>query len=96
MAQAQAQSSVFHTMVNEVLALCSLPMLLINHTYALLLQVCAHQECNLLDIAQGEVDATKHKMPVTSCSVKAVWDTCAVSSTTAQSLHHDPLAMLEA
>ncbi len=49
--------------------------------------VCVRQVCNLLDIAQGEVEAMKHKTAVTSCSFKAVRDTCAISSATAPSLH---------
>lgn len=42
-----------------------------------LLYVGVHRVCSLLDIAEGEVEAAKHKTAVTSGSVKAGRDTCA-------------------
>lgn len=63
---------------------------------ALAISVWVHQVCNLSDIAQGEVEATEHKSAVTSRSVKAAQDTCAISSTTAPTLHQDPVATLQA
>lgn len=58
--------------------------------------MCVRKVYSLLDIAEGEVEASKHKTAVTSCSVKAMWDTCAISNRTAPSPHVDPVAAPEA